>query len=119
MKRLIVWVVLGVILSVFVPGIAGASSDCATIQDGTLTDTLGNVLVMGFDQFGYNYQAHLFNGTFDSVDRNLDGTYWGQTGDFVDDRLRMKWSDDWLSNQDCNDDGELDRGASGPGLADQ
>ncbi len=47
--------------------------------------------------FGYNYQAHMFNGTYDSVDRVLDNKYWGQTGDFVDDKLMMKWSDDWLA----------------------
>ena len=41
----------------------------------------------------------------------LDGKYWGQTGDFVDDGLTMKWSDDWLSNQDCNGDHKLDRGS--------
>ncbi|MBI2560146.1 MAG: hypothetical protein HYW14_03305, partial [Planctomycetes bacterium] len=70
-----------------------------------------NPIVLGYDQFGYNYQAHMFNGTYDSVDRNLDGTYWGSTGDYVNDRLRMKWSDDWLSNKDCSGDGKLDRGS--------
>ena len=83
---------------------------CATIQDGTITDSAGNPLSTGYDQYGYNYQAHMFNGTYDSVDRNLDGTYWGQTGDFVDDNLMMKWSDEWLANVDCNNDNKLDRG---------
>ncbi len=91
-------------------------SDCVTIGDGILKDSTGNLLVMGYDQFGYNYQAHLFNGTYDSVDRKLDGKYWGSTGDFVDDKLVMKWSDDWLSNRDCNGDGKLDRGTSGVSL---
>jgi len=89
---------------------------CVTIKDGTLTDSAGNLLVLGYDQFGYNYQAHMFNGTYDSSDRTLDGTYWGDTGDYVDDTLIMKWSDDWLSNKDCNDDGKLDRGTSGTSL---
>lgn len=89
----------------------GPNAGCTRIQDGTLTDANGNLLVLGFDQFGYNYQAHQFNGTYDSSDRQLDGTYWGWTGDFVDDRLSMKWSDDWLSNMDCDGDGKLDRGA--------
>ncbi len=93
-----------------------AGKQCATIQDGVLTDSYGNLLVMGYDQFGYNYQAHLFNGTYDSVDRVLDGKYWGSTGDYVDDTLIMKWSDDWLSNQDCDGDGRLDRGTSGVSL---
>lgn len=52
----------------------------------------------------------MFNGTYDSVDRNIDGTYWGDTGDYVDDKLVMKWSDAWLANVDCNGDGKLDRG---------
>jgi hypothetical protein len=91
-------------------------SICTKIQDGTLTDSNGNVLVLGYDQFGYNYQAHLFNGTYDSVDRVLDGMYWGNTGDYVDDKLTMKWSEDWLSNQDCTGDGKLDRGTDGTSL---
>lgn len=86
------------------------SSGCVTMQSGTITDTSGNPIRVGFDHFGYNYQAHEFNGTYDSVDRVLDGTYWGSTGDYVDDRLRMKWSDSWLANKDCNGDGKLDRG---------
>ncbi len=90
--------------------VSASPGSCATIKGGTLTDSSGNPIVMGFDQFGYNYQAHDFNGTYDSVDRNLDGTYWGSTGDYVDDRLRMKWSDSWLADKDCNGDGKLDRG---------
>lgn len=83
---------------------------CATIQGGTITDSADNILTTGYDQYGYNYQAHMFNGTYDSVDRNIDGTYYGQTGDFVDDKLVMKWSDSWLANVDCNGDNKLDRG---------
>lgn len=86
---------------------------CTTIQSGTLSDSLGNQLVLGFDEFGYNYQAHEFNGTYDSSDRKLDGKYWGIVADYVDDRLIMKWSDDWISNVDCNGDGKLDRGIDG------
>ncbi|MCC6267513.1 MAG: hypothetical protein IT300_08090 [Dehalococcoidia bacterium] len=87
-----------------------AAQACATIKGGTITDSVGNVIRTGYDQFGYNYQAHMFNGTYDSSDRVLDGTYWGNTGDFVDDALSMKWSDSWLANVDCNGDGKLDRG---------
>lgn len=83
---------------------------CATISDGTITDTFGNPVVSGYDQFGYNYQAHMFNGTYDSSDRTIDGTYWGGTGDYVDDKLEMKWSDPWLANVDCDLNGKLDRG---------
>ncbi len=110
MHRIILLVVV-LLLTVSIPlASVAAGPQCATIQSGTITDSAGNPLTVGFDQYGYNYQAHQFNGTYDSVDRNLDGTYWGQTGDFVDDRLSMKWSDDWLSNTDCDGDNELDRG---------
>ncbi len=90
-----------------------AASSCVSIKDGTLVDSVGNPLVLGFDVYGYNYQAHEFVGTYDSADRVLDGKYYGQTGDFVDDKLAMKWSDKWLSNKDCDGDGKLDRGSSG------
>ncbi|MDO8424270.1 MAG: hypothetical protein Q7S54_01510 [bacterium] len=89
---------------------AFAKPSCATIQGGTITDSAGNPVSVGVDKFGYNYQAHMFNGTYDSSDRTLDGTYWGSTGDYVDDTLIMKWSDAWLANVDCNADGKLDRG---------
>lgn len=89
---------------------AWANSGCANIQGGTITDSAGNPISLGYDQFGYNYQAHMFNGTYDSSDRILDGKYWGSTGDYVDDKLIMKWSDPWLANVDCSGDGKLDRG---------
>lgn len=90
--------------------IGWVKSSCTTIQSGLITDSAGNPITTGYDQFGYNYQAHMFNGTYDSVDRILDEKYWGQTGDFVDDKLIMKWSDAWIANVDCNGDGKLDRG---------
>jgi hypothetical protein len=91
----------------------GANPGCATIQSGLITDSAGRPLSVGFDEFGYNYQAHLFNGTYDGADRNLDGTYWGEVADYVDDTLVMKWSDEWLANVDCDGDGKLDRGLVG------
>ena len=33
----------------------------------------------GFDQYGYNDTARIFNGLADGLDRNLDGTYYGNT----------------------------------------
>ncbi len=87
-----------------------SNSSCTNIQSGTITDSAGNTLSMGFDEFGYNYQAHLFNGTYDGYDRTLDGKVWGEVVDYADDNLIMKWSDEWLANVDCNDDGHLDRG---------
>ena len=48
----------------------------------------------GFDVFGYNYQARLFVGSADGVDRNLDGTVWGDPK-YANDHLVMKWSKGW------------------------
>jgi len=88
------------------------SADCVKIKDGGITDAAGNPITLGYDQFGYNYQAHMFNGTYDSSDRNLDGKYYGTVDDYTNDNLIMKWSDEWLSNQDCTGDGKLDRGGA-------
>lgn len=80
-----------------------AASSCATIKDGTITDIAGNVLVNGYDQWGYNYQAHMFNGYYNNYSRPPVPVTSG-------DNLIMKWSDSWLANVDCNGDGKLDRG---------
>ncbi|MEK7598632.1 MAG: hypothetical protein AAB487_02755 [Patescibacteria group bacterium] len=112
MKKLLVGASLAVFAFALSVSFAFAAKPtaCATIKDGTITDSAGNPISSGYDQFGYNYQAHMFNGTYDSSDRTLDGTYWGDTGDYVDDKLMMKWSDPWLANVDCDNNGKLDRG---------
>ena len=122
-KKLIVGAAaLALILGAMTTSALARPSSCATINDGTITDVNGNPISLGYDQYGYNYQAHMFNGTYDSVDRNLsdnqgDGIYPGDASDPLNatynDKLVMKWSDDWLSNTDCNGDGKLDRGVSG------
>lgn len=48
----------------------------------------------GFDEFGYNYQARVFVGLADGVDRNLDGMVWGDAT-YANDYLVMKWSKAW------------------------
>lgn len=48
----------------------------------------------GFDEFGYNYQARVFVGPADGVDRNLDSTVWGDPT-YAKDHLVMKWSKAW------------------------
>ena len=79
----------------------GKKSDCSTIQDGLFTST-GEPIVLGYDEFGYNYQAHIFNGRYCDYDRVIGGS-------FCDIDLVMKWNDAWISNKDCDDDGLLDR----------
>ncbi len=80
----------------------------AKIQDGTILALDGTVITVGYDQFGYNYQAHLFNGRYCDVDRVLGG-------DYADVQLVMKWNDAWLSNMDRDGDNLLDRPASSIG----
>jgi hypothetical protein len=48
----------------------------------------------GFNEFGYNYNARLFNGKADGVDKNLDGKVWGDPT-YANDKLVMKWNDEW------------------------
>ncbi len=66
---------------------------CTTIQSGNLVDSQGNTIETGYNDFGYNYQAHIYNGDYGEPD-------W---------HLVMKWNDSWLSNKDCDGDGLLDR----------
>ena len=77
---------------------------CTRIQDGTLLTSSGDVITTGFDQWGYNYQAHMFNGLYCDAYRDAA---WCQP--YKDDDLIMKWNDAWLSNVDCDSDGLLDR----------
>ena len=85
-------------------GNGGAKKGCTKIQEGTLTDSEGAVILVGFDDWGYNYQAHLFNGYY--CDSYRDAA-WCQS--YADISLVMKWNDAWLSNVDCDDDGMFDR----------
>ena len=48
----------------------------------------------GFDEYGYNYQARIFVGPADGVDRSLDGAVWGDPT-YANDHLLMKWSKAW------------------------
>jgi len=81
---------------------ASSGSSCTKIQDGTLLASTGEVITTGYDEFGYNYQAHMFNGRYCDYDRAIGGAY-------CDVDLVMKWNDAWLANVDCVGDGLLDR----------
>ena len=101
-KSVIITLALG--LAIAMTSFAWAADGCVTIQDGTLTAKDGvTFLTTGYDDFGYNYQAHIFNGRYCDYDRVIGGTD-------CDVDLIMKWSDNWLSNVDCNEDNLLDRG---------
>jgi hypothetical protein len=77
---------------------------CTTIQDGTLVDSAGTPIKTGYDTWGYNYEAHMFNGTYCDAYRDAA---WCQ--DYKDIELIMKWNDGWLSNKSCDGDNLLDR----------
>ena len=86
------------------PNILAHGGSCTTIQDGTLLTSTDDVIMPGYDQWGYNYQAHIFNGKYCDSYRDAD---WCQPYKEID--LQMKWNDAWLSNKDCDDDDLLDR----------
>jgi hypothetical protein len=106
-KKLVIFGIVVALLTALVVamtgGIAAAKkSDCNTIQDGNIYASDGTLITVGYDQFGYNYQAHMFNGRYCDYDRVPGGEY-------CDVQLIMKWNDAWLSNKDCDGDGLLDR----------
>jgi hypothetical protein len=104
---------------------------CTTIQAGTLEYPAGRYLAgqpleVGFDAFGYNYQSHLFKGSYANVYLNGDGLppYEGDEAAYLalspsaatkwywpyrDYDVQMKWNDAWMANTDCDGDGKLDR----------
>jgi len=134
MKKKMLIVVVATVCLVMVMAIApvfAAKPSCTTIQDGVLTYSAGHYLegeplMVGYDPYGYNYQAHMFNGYYANSYLGKDGfppyegdaeAYLAENPDaentwywqYRDVWLMMKWNDAWLSNKDCNDDGKLDR----------
>ena len=114
--------------------LAAKPASYTRIQDGVLTYSAGHYLegeplMLGYDPYGYSYQAHQFNGSYCNVYLGRYG-YPPYKGDdeaylaanptavnvwcwpYRDIQLVMKWSDEWLSNKDRNEDGKLDRGYS-------
>lgn len=105
MRRVILFSVMVISLALCASTVmAGGGQTCTTIQSGTLLTSDGEVITPGYDQWGYNYQARLFNGTY--CDAYHDAA-WCQA--WKEDDLAMKWNDAWLSNKDCDGDGKLDR----------
>jgi len=51
----------------------------------------GSYVTKGYDFWGYNYGANMFNGPYDHYDR---------AGEIVsNDHLKMKWSDEWMTTK--------------------
>jgi hypothetical protein len=134
------WIAMLVVLSALLvaPGLHAApdKEDYTTIQDGILTYSAGHYLAgqplaTGFDPYGYNYQAHLFVGSYANVYLGGAGfpPYEGDDEAYLaanpgaashwawpyrDIQLNMKWNDAWLSNKDRDDNGKLDRHYGSP-----
>lgn len=108
-----------------------SAPSCTKIQDGVLTYSpahyyAGQPLQVGYDPYGYNYQGHMFKGSYCNVylggygfppyDGN-DEAYLAENPTaanvwcwpYRDVELLMKWNDAWLANTDCDVDGSLDR----------
>jgi hypothetical protein len=133
-KRLLLVVVLALALVLLLAAAGGALAKTlkpVTIQSGTLLYSAGHYLAgqpltVGFDPFGYNYQAHMFKGSYANVYLGGAG-YAPYTGDdasylaanpgaashwawpYRDIQVEMKWNDAWLANTDADGDGKLDR----------
>ena len=102
-KVAIVLICFGLVLA-FSSQLMAKRNECTTIQSGELLASDGSVIQTGYDEWGYNYQAKAFNGYYCDAYRDAA---WCQP--YRDDELKMKWNDAWLSNQDCDGDGLLDR----------
>ena len=67
--------------------------------------SIGFVMAAGFDEFGYNYKANMFNGRYCDNDRVIGG-------DYCDVNLIMKWSDEWLNENRVRCEGTPQEGIS-------
>ena len=110
---------------------------CIAIKDQILTYEAGHylageVIPAEYDVYGYNYHTHMFNGLLANAylgraeycyppyaggDEDYDAEYLAANpgADLTwmwperNVSLIMKWNDVWLSNNDCDNDGLLDR----------
>lgn len=104
MKKSLLFILFAIAALVVLTAPGTVFAQCTTIQDKVLLRSDGVLIETGYDEWGYNYQAHIFNGKYCDAYRNAS---WCQP--WVNDDLEMKWNDAWLSNNDCDGDGLLDR----------
>jgi len=77
-----------------------ACSAADTVSSTKLMAPQGVQASLGFDEYGYNDVANIFNGPADGVDHMLDGNVWGDPT-YANDHLVMKWNKAW---ETCNAD---------------
>lgn len=131
MKRSGVFLLVCLMLVLGVAGTALAMTNVATIQSGTIEYSSGHYLAgepiaVGFDAYGYNYQAHMFRGSYANSYLGAAGfpAYEGDDAAYLADnptvtsfwawpyrdvQLEMKWNDAWIANTDATSDHRLDR----------
>ncbi len=107
------------------------NNGCAKIQSGDIVYSsshylAGTAITTGFDDYGYNYQALKFQGSYFNSYAGGNGlppwdgndaaylavnpsaaTHWAWP--YRDVNLMMKWNTAWISKTDCDGDGALDR----------
>ena len=110
---------------------AVAKDNCKTITKGEITYSVGHYLAgqpipTGFDAYGYNYQGHMFSGSyFNSYAGGNNLPAWqGDDAAYLlanpgaashwawpyrEVNIIMKWNDAWISNKSCDGDTLLDR----------
>jgi len=130
-RMLIVVVVIAMLAIIISVPVMAKKDDVNTITKGEVVYSTGHFLAgeaipTGFDEYGYNYQGHMFSGSyFNSYAGGAGFPAW--TGDddayllanpaaashwawpYRETNLKMKWNDAWISNVDRDGDFLLDR----------
>lgn len=84
------------------PASGAAAPECAQIDEGAIRNSDGSPIAVGEDEWGYNYQERTFQGGYCEAGRTHSCAHEGV-------ELAMVWNEAWLSHEDCDRDGALDR----------
>lgn len=131
-KQIQVLALMAVLISMMIPlALAAPKKDVSSITAGTVYYSedhylAGDPIPTGYDDYGYNYQGHMFKGSYANIYLGRDGfaPYMGDDEAYLNENpnaentwywpyrdtfVLMKWNDAWLSNLDRDGDGLLDR----------
>lgn len=115
------------IVFLLIPALMLASCEKETEEEMSPEEFANAYLKAGaYDQYGYNYDAHLFSGTYFNAYAEHAGfnPYQGREEEYLKEgpdaemhlawsyreaELLMKWNEAWLSKYDRDEDGQLDR----------
>lgn len=124
-------IILILVLVVMLAVPVAAKSSCLTITKGEIFYSpshylAGHAIPTGFDAYGYNYQGHMFSGSyFNSYAGGYGFPVWEGNDEaylaanplaannwawpYRDVNIIMKWNDAWISNKSYDGDKFLDR----------